>query len=112
MQLRRGSRGNGTSACVSMGSLRLSGPKLDQGRAPVTPIVVMIIMLAMPNGDSGVHVKPFPTAETCIEAANIEATDPFVKSVECAELQDGLLTLRFDRGVQPEQPVTTGALQD
>lgn len=78
----------------------------------MTPkIVVMIIMLAMPNGDSGVHVKPYATAETCIEAANIEATDPFVRSVECAELDDGLLTLRFDRLDVPESPpVTTGAL--
>ena len=78
----------------------------------MTPkIVVMIIMLAMPNDDSGVHVKPYATAETCIEAANIEATDPFVHSVECAELEDGLLTLRFDRPDVPESPpVTTGAL--
>lgn len=60
-------------------------------------IIVMITMLAMPNGDSGVHVKPFTTTETCIEAANIEATDPFVRAVECAELDDGVLTLRFDR---------------
>lgn len=77
----------------------------------MTPkIVVMIIMLALPNGDSGVHVKPFATAETCIEAANIEATDPFVRSVECAELEDGLLTLRFDRGTPPQlPPITTGS---
>jgi hypothetical protein len=60
-------------------------------------IIVMIIMLSLPNGDSGVHVKPFATVETCIEAASIEATDPFVRTVECAELDDGLLTLRFDR---------------
>jgi hypothetical protein len=79
----------------------------------VTPIVVMIVMLAMPNGDSGVHVKPFATAESCIEAANIEASDPFVRSVECAELHDGMLTLRFDRSAAPEEtPLTTGALQD
>jgi hypothetical protein len=66
-------------------------------------IIVMIIMVAMPNGDNGVHVKPFPTVETCIEAANIEATDPFVSNVECAQLDDGLLTLRFDR-----EPSTQG----
>ena len=60
-------------------------------------IIVMIIMLSMPNGDSGVHVKPYATVETCIEAANIEATDPFVRNVECAQLDDGMLTLRFDR---------------
>ena len=60
-------------------------------------IIVMIIMLSMPNGDSGVHVKPYATVETCVEAANIEATDPFVRNVECAQLDDGMLTLRFDR---------------
>ena len=79
----------------------------------MTPkIVVMIIMLALPNGDSGVHVKPFATAETCVEAANVEATDPFVRSVECAELEDGLLMLRFDRAHEQESerpPIVTGA---
>lgn len=77
----------------------------------MTPkIIVMIIMLALPNGDSGVHVKPFATAETCIEAASVEATDPFVLSAECAELEDGLLTLRFDRAEQPQDPpVVTGS---
>ncbi|MCL4766920.1 MAG: hypothetical protein KJZ80_11840 [Hyphomicrobiaceae bacterium] len=76
-------------------------------------IIVMIIMLALPNGDGGVHVKPFATAETCIEAANVEATDPFVRTVECAELEDGMLTLRFDRSEAPlgEEPpaLTAGA---
>jgi hypothetical protein len=61
-------------------------------------IIVMIVMLAMPNGDSGVHVKPFATVDTCIQEANIEASDPFVRNVECAELDDGVLTLRFNRG--------------
>ena len=65
-------------------------------------IVVMIIMLALPNGDGGVHVKPFATTETCIEAASIEATDPFVRTVECAELDNGELMLRFDRGEAPK----------
>ncbi len=76
-------------------------------------IIVMIIMLALPNGDGGVHVKPFASTETCIEAAAIEATDPFVRTVECAELDDGMLMLRFDRGETPQndqQPaVTAGA---
>lgn len=80
----------------------------------MTPkIVVMIIMLSLPNGDGGVHVKTFPTAENCIEAANIEATDPFVRSVECAELDDGILMLRFDRGGAQEEnappAITAGA---
>lgn len=60
-------------------------------------IIVMITMLSMPNGDSGVHVKPFGTVSHCIEAANIEVADPFVAHVECAELDDGVLMLRFDR---------------
>ena len=68
-----------------------------RGHALEPSIIVMIIMLSMPNGDSGVHVKPFATVETCIEAANVEASDPFVRNVECAKLDDGLLTLRFDR---------------
>ncbi len=76
-------------------------------------IIVMIIMLALPNGDGGVHVKPFATTETCMEAANIEATDPFVRSVECAELDDGVLTLRFDHGDPGQEntppPVTAGS---
>ena len=55
------------------------------------------LLAVAPNGDSGVHVKPFATVETCVEAANVEATDPFVRTVECAELEDGMLTLRFDR---------------
>ncbi len=60
-------------------------------------IIVMIVMLALPNGDSGVHVKPFATVDTCIQEANVEASDPFVRNVECAELDDGVLTLRFNR---------------
>jgi hypothetical protein len=61
-------------------------------------IIVMIVMLALPNGDSGVHVKPMATVDTCVQEANIEASDPFVRDVECAELDDGVLTLRFNRG--------------
>ncbi len=61
-------------------------------------IIVMIVTLAMPNGDSGVHVKPMLTAETCRAAADIEATDPFVRSVECSELSDGKLLLDFKYG--------------
>lgn len=58
-------------------------------------IIVMIVTLAMPNGDSGVHVKPMQTAEVCRAAADIEATDPFVRHVECSELSDGKLLLDF-----------------
>jgi hypothetical protein len=63
-------------------------------------IIVMITMLLLPNGDSGVHVKPFDTREDCAEAATIEATDPFVRHVECSALADGVLTLQFERNEQ------------
>ena len=58
-------------------------------------IIVMITMLALPNGDNGVHVKPFNNVSACAEAADIEATDPFVAHVECSELKNGVLTLHF-----------------
>ncbi|HVY43513.1 MAG: hypothetical protein ACM31O_07035 [Bacteroidota bacterium] len=76
-------------------------------------IIVMITMLAMPDGGSGVHVKPFSTVSGCIEAANIEVADPLVAHVECAELDDGVLTLRFDREStkmeEADSPTTLGA---
>ncbi|MCC0008288.1 MAG: hypothetical protein H6876_09220 [Hyphomicrobiaceae bacterium] len=58
-------------------------------------IIVMIVTLAMPNGDSGVHVKPMPTVDRCVAEANIEASDPFVRHVECSELENGKLLLNF-----------------
>ena len=58
-------------------------------------IIVMIVMLVMPNGDSGVHVKPMANAEACRAEAQIEASDPFVAGVECSELKDGKLELNF-----------------
>ncbi len=58
-------------------------------------IIVMIVTLAMPNGNSGVHVKPMPTVDHCVAEANIEASDPFVAHVECSELTDGKLLLDF-----------------
>lgn len=60
-------------------------------------IIVMITLLALPNGDNGVHVKPFETVADCAEAAAIEKSDPFVAHVECSELTDGNLTLSFKR---------------
>lgn len=60
-------------------------------------VIVMITLLVLPNGDNGVHVKPFATVAACTEAADIEATDPFVAHVECSELTDGNLTLSFKR---------------
>ena len=59
-------------------------------------IIVMIAMLALPGaGDNNVHVRQFETPQSCIEAANIEASDPFVQHVECATLNDGVLRLKF-----------------
>lgn len=60
-------------------------------------IIVMIVTLAMPNGDSGVQVKPMPTVEHCVAQANIEASDPFVRNVECSELENGKLLLEFEQ---------------
>lgn len=60
-------------------------------------VIVLITMLTLPNGDSGVNVKPFPSVDLCVEAADIEVTDPFVAMAECAELDDGVLTLNFNR---------------
>jgi hypothetical protein len=62
----------------------------------------MITLLAMPNGDSSVQLKPFETVAACAEAAKIEVSDPFVARVECSELIDGSLTLSFKR--TPRQP--------
>ena len=61
-------------------------------------IIVMITLLALPNGDNGVHIKPFNTVAACAEEAEIEATDPFVAHVECSELINGNLTLSFKQG--------------
>ena len=60
-------------------------------------IIVMITLLLLPNGENGVHVKPFETVAACSQAADIEASDPFVAHVECSELFNGNLTLQFKR---------------
>jgi hypothetical protein len=65
-------------------------------------IIVMITLLSLPSGERSVHLKPFDTVAACVEAAEIEASDPFVARVECSELTDGSLTLSFKRG--PTQP--------
>ncbi|MDX2307560.1 MAG: hypothetical protein NW216_04915 [Hyphomicrobium sp.] len=67
-----------------------------------TSVFVMIVTLAMPNGDSSVEVKPMQTADHCRKAAVLEASDPFVASVECSELIDGKLQLEF---LKPDEPV-------
>ena len=63
-------------------------------------VIVMVTMLAMPGTDGeNVHVRQFDSPKSCIEAANVEARDPFVKHVECAALDDGMLTLQFRPGL-------------
>ena len=69
-------------------------------------VIVMIVTLSLPNGDSGVHVKPIETVERCAEEARIEAGDPFVTAVECAELDGGRLELKFER--KDGTPVPSG----
>lgn len=77
----------------------------------MTPnVIVMIVTLSLPNGDSGIHVKPIETVERCVAEAKVEAGDPFVVNVECASLDDGRLELRFERrDGQPPAPETVGA---
>ncbi|MBK9079296.1 MAG: hypothetical protein WBP38_08085 [Hyphomicrobium sp.] len=67
-------------------------------------VIVMIVMLAMPNGESSVSVKPMQSAETCRIEAQIEASDPYVSAVECSELTDGKLELTFRRGPERKIP--------
>ncbi len=63
-------------------------------------IIVMITMLSLPNGDSGVHIKPYETVAACAKAAEIESTDPVVAHVQCSSLTDGNLTLSFKRALK------------
>jgi hypothetical protein len=67
-------------------------------------VIVMIVTLAMPNGDSSVSVKPMQSVATCRMEAKIEASDPFVAAVECSELTDGKLELTFKRGHERKIP--------
>jgi hypothetical protein len=60
-------------------------------------VIVMIVTLAMPNGDSSVSIKPMVSVDRCRVEAKIEASDPFVANVECSELSDGKLELMFKR---------------
>ncbi len=60
-------------------------------------VIVMITMLALPGaGENNVHVRQFDDPKSCIKAADIEASDPFVRYVECAALSDGVLELKFE----------------
>jgi hypothetical protein len=67
-------------------------------------VVVLIITLAMPNGDHSVSVKPMTSAASCQAAAEIEVTDPYVAAVECSELEDGKLELTFRKGQHRKIP--------
>ena len=67
-------------------------------------IFVMIVTLALPNGDQSVSVKPMASASTCRVEAQIEASDPFVASVACSELTEGVLKLNFKRPVERKLP--------
>ena len=58
-------------------------------------VIVMIVQLAMPNGEANVQVKPMENAAACRKAAEIEVSDPFVARVECSELTGGKLELNF-----------------
>jgi hypothetical protein len=75
-------------------------------------VIVMIVTMALPNGDASVEVKPMESAQICEAAANLEAADPFVASVECSELTDGRLELKFQRRdrapAQTSNPSHTG----
>ena len=61
-----------------------------------------IFLLALPGGDPSINVKPFETAAHCAEAAEIEASDPFVSDAKCAELEDdsSINQLRLTKGVR------------
>ena len=60
-------------------------------------VFVMIVTLALPNGESSIEVKPMQTPEHCQKAAELEIADPYVANVECSELIDGRLELEFQR---------------
>ena len=57
----------------------------------------------------GRDVTPMPTVDHCMAEATIEAADPFVQNVECSELFDGVLQLRFQRRDDMPAPETAQA---
>lgn len=68
-------------------------------------VIVLIVTLALPSGQESVQVKPMPTAEQCKAAADIEISDPFVSSVTCSELTDGILHLKLAAGDSAKRSV-------
>ena len=71
-------------------------------------IIVMIVTLLTPSGDSGINVTPYETVDRCVVAAKHEAADPNVQRVECAELADGVLTLQFGTSARLSRTRTSG----
>jgi hypothetical protein len=72
-------------------------------------VIVMIVTLAMPNGDASVSVKPMPSVAKCKVEAQIEASDPYVSAVECSELTNGKLELTFKRLQERKIPQAVNA---
>lgn len=61
-------------------------------------VIVLIVTLAMPNGEHSVNVKPMTSRASCRTQAEIEVSDPYVAKAECTVLEDGKLELTFRRG--------------
>ena len=55
-------------------------------------IIVMITLLAMPNGEQSVHLKAFETGAACAEAAKIEVQAELAAAGNEAARQDRELT--------------------
>ncbi len=70
--------------------------KLGEVATMNSEVIVMIVTLLLPSGQSEVRVTPFQSADKCLHSAKMEANDPLVQSVECSALYDGLLTLQFE----------------
>ncbi len=70
-------------------------------------VIVMIVTLALPNGEKGINVKPMANVDACKVEAEIEASDPFVAGVQCSELLNGVLELKFKPGMARPVPETS-----
>lgn len=72
-------------------------------------VIVMIVTLAMPNGEASISVKPMPSVAKCKAEAKIEASDPYVANVECSQLRNGKLELTFKRTQERKIPEAVNA---
>lgn len=70
-------------------------------------VIVMIVTLALPNGESSYSVKPMADVSKCMVEAQIEAGDPFVAGVQCSEIANGELKLRIAPGLPRSAPEPT-----